>query len=187
MALNSKYPILEKVNATRVDSLRRTAFRYCGPDLEELAVDLDVALRFPDYRRKHLLFDFGKTMLGIPTVPEKIPGLVTVRLQPIEQPWPWHLDVRHGNDMSKATVGDLKAPLTPDEISLIEAHRLGLKFSGIEAVIKEELAVSQCAVSMELPSDVDGYVHYVTDEFISANLAWAILPGQSNLEDYFQN
>ena len=68
---------------------------------------MDTIFNLPDYRRKHLYFDYGKLILGIPLRPESIPGLKTVRRNQVDQTQPWPIDTKHGLDLTKVTVADL--------------------------------------------------------------------------------
>ena len=67
---------------------------------------MDTIFNLPDYRRKHLCFDYGKQLLGIPIRPESIPGLKTVRRHQVDQTQ-WPIDTKHGLDLTKVTVADL--------------------------------------------------------------------------------
>ena len=65
LAISERYPLIAKVRATRVGTQNTTAFQYRGPELETVSIDLDTIFNLPDYRRKHLCFDYGKQLLGI--------------------------------------------------------------------------------------------------------------------------
>ena len=107
LAISERYPLIAKVRATRVGTQNTTAFQYRGPELETVSIDSDTIFNLPDYRRKHLCFDYGKLLLGIPTRPESIPGLKTVRRNQVDQTQPWPIDTKHGFDLAKVTVADL--------------------------------------------------------------------------------
>jgi len=124
LAISERYPLIAKVNATRVGSLRRTAFQYCGPDLETVSIDSDTIFNLPDYRRKHLWFDHGKLLLGIPIRPESIPGLKTVRRNQVDQTQPWPIDTKHGLDLTKVTVADLNRPMTAENVIFMECQKM---------------------------------------------------------------
>ena len=64
LAISERYPLIAKVRATRVGTQNTTAFQYCGPELETVSIDSDTIFNLPDYRRKHLCFDYGKQLLG---------------------------------------------------------------------------------------------------------------------------
>lgn len=138
MALGVRVPLLKKVNTTRLNSSSRTSFLYCGPRVEEIPLDYLSVLKFPSYRRKYLLFDIGKSMLGIPTMPEKIDGLTTVRVKPVEEPLPWPIDKNHGLDLRLATVSDMKKPIDIEDIVKLESLRLGLTYGPKRPIKKNQ-------------------------------------------------
>jgi len=123
LAVSAKYPLLTKVSASRVGSFNRTAFQYSGPRIEADPIDCDAIFNLPEYRKKHLLFDYGKELLKIPIRPESIPSMVTVRRSQIEQTLPWPIDTNHGIDMAKATIFDINRPLSTESLIFLECQR----------------------------------------------------------------
>jgi hypothetical protein len=80
-----------------------------------------------DYRKKHMIFDTGKALLGMPIAPTNVNGLTMMILRPVEQAWPWAVDHHSGLDLKEAMITDLKHPLDADTIGNIEMVRLGIK------------------------------------------------------------
>ena len=85
---------------------------------------MDTIFNLPDYRRKHLCFDYGKLVLGIPIRPESISGLKTVRMNQVDQTQPWPIDTKHGLDLTKVTVADLNRPMTAENIIFMECQKM---------------------------------------------------------------
>ena len=50
---------------------------YFGFRIEADPIDCDAIFNLPEYRKKHLLFDYGKELLKIPIRPESIPRFET--------------------------------------------------------------------------------------------------------------
>jgi len=90
-------------------------------------------MRLPDYRRKHLYFDEGKAMYGVPERPLRIPRLTTVRVSSSGQQQgeesPRLVESLHGTlHLDKMAVSEqFQSPLTPDQITLLEAIRNNVK------------------------------------------------------------
>ena len=108
VTISDRFPLLIKVKTTRIGSLQRTAFAYAGPKLEEISIDSVAIQNLPDYRSQHMLLDWGKELMDIPILPKVIPNLKTIRRSPVEQAQPWPIDTKHGLDMTKATISDIR-------------------------------------------------------------------------------
>ena len=175
LAISQRFPIMQKVNTTLLNSGRRTAFQYIGPNVSEIPLDTNLITRLPPYRKKHLLFDEGKKLLQLPILPEKIPGLCTLRLKTSEQPMPWPVDNNHGLDTTKATLHDLKQPLSFHDLAQLEAKRLGCKIE-----LKEEephhVEPNQLIELIDNSSDNE-----VSVDVPMENLRFAILPQESKV------
>ena len=65
MAINAKFPILEKVTLNLINSSHRTAFMPSKLLQNSAYLSEDNVLTLPTYRNKHLLFDQAKRLLGI--------------------------------------------------------------------------------------------------------------------------
>ena len=124
LAISERYPLIAKVRATRVGTQNTTAFQYRGPELETVSIDSDTIFNLPNYRRKHLCFDYGKLLLGIPIRPESIPGLNTVRRNQVDQTQPWPIDTKHGLDLLKVTVADMNKPMTVENVIFMECQKM---------------------------------------------------------------
>lgn len=205
LALSPRYPIIEKIETTRFNSARRTAFHYCGPDLEQVNIDYTGVLNLPEYRNKHLLFNEGKLFLGIPILPVKIPGLTTVRLKQTEKPWPWPIDTSHGIDMKMATVTDLRKPLSIEQLVGLETERLGiividliLDSTDAEAVLDDNNSLENYCLQGFAKVDETGESSTTIEEETMTlenpanatvnmldHLAWSILPDQNHCLEIF--
>lgn len=177
--VSQRFPLLQKVTTPLLlNSGRRTAFQYIGPDLDEIALDTTVIAQLPPYRQKHLLFDSGKKFLQLPTLPDKITNLTTVRLKPFEQPWPWPVDRNHGLDMTKATINDLRAPLQTRYLVQLEAKRLGHKIP-----VNEEFASKKHRRHLDQLNQFleDASENTVSVAMPTENLQYAILPKESSV------
>ena len=134
-----RHPLVIKVNMTSLSSPRKTALQYRGPDVECVALTPVDVMSLPDYRRKHLYFDQGKAMLGIPERPLKISRLTTVRLRPVEDAMPQPVEPLHGGlHLDRMAVADLKWPLCIDYIAQLEAMRLNVKLKKNSAKDQQE-------------------------------------------------
>ena len=206
LAISTKFPLLEKVCTTRLNSTRRTAFQYNGPNIEETPLDLEVVMSFPDYRRKHLLFDYGKALFGLPILPETIPGLSMIRRikpeQDIDGEWP--IDTKNDHNMRKMTISELRTcPLSIDEMIRIEAAQMGLTYTVIEVeippseneqIVDEDIDEEEKEKPNEVEEEllrlatIDEVNETGQDQLnqILGNLAYSILPSQSSLEEFFQ-
>ena len=151
-------------------------------------MDFKAIYNLPDYRRKHLLFDFGKQILGVPLIVSNVSNLTTVRLKQTEKPWPWPIDKKHGLDMCKATIHDLKRPLNDEQITYLESSRIGLDYIKIEVDIdkyrRDEEAFKDFPnyiVIDETANEISSYQEQRNYE----NLQWEILPSPMILDDFF--
>ena len=196
MAISQRCPILNKVSATRLNSGRRTAFQYIGPNVEEIPLDTSVIMKLPQYRKKHLLFDQGKRILQLPVLPDKIPHLKTVRLKAVEHPGPWPVDKQNGLDMTKVAIDDLKAPLSNQVVAQLVAKKIGIPLLKIDCeysmnandhvgsntTVEEDHVVP----SNEVPLDFLATEEDKEEEDVSAtvpldNLPFAILPSETTV------
>jgi len=152
---------MKKVRQVNGSSVRKTTIQYEGPEVEPCRIEDIISL--PDYRRDYLYFSQGKSLLGLPERPLRIPRTTTVRLSPNEGKDPT-LIPSEGIHLSRLAVMDNKTPISLNDIVYLEATRrdISLNIEHHELVGNEVAAID--------PSDL-----------------WlAILPGQSTIEDGFK-
>ena len=190
IAISQRFPILNKVSATRLNSGRRTAFQYIGPNAEEIPLDTSVIMKLPQYRKKHLLFDHGKRILQVPILPEKIPHLKTVRLKAVEHPGPWPVDKQSGLDMTKVALDDLKAPLSNQVVAQLIAKQIGIPLllkidceSNANDQVGSNTIEDHVVPSNEVPLDFLATEEETIEEVKvpSENLPFAILPSETTV------
>ena len=66
LAISSRFPLIERVEMNRISNPRRKAFKYIGPTMDQIGLDFIAISELPFYRSKHLLFDIGKDLMGVP-------------------------------------------------------------------------------------------------------------------------
>ena len=66
LAISSRFPLIQRVEMNRISNTRRKAFQYIGPTMDQIGLDFVAISELPLYRSKHLLFDIGKDLMGVP-------------------------------------------------------------------------------------------------------------------------
>merc|ERR1712029_264368 len=119
--------LFTKVNMPVLNSARRTVLQYRGPDVSGREItELDIQ-GLPDYRRKHLLFGFGKEQLGIIERPLKIPRTATVRLKYDELGRPYLPEEKHTLHLNAMAIESIQNPVKLETIAAVVSVRHAAK------------------------------------------------------------
>lgn len=173
-----RHPLMQKVHTTKLNSSRRTAIQYCGPDVESLALSAIDIMLLPEYRHKHMYFDQGKELLKIPVRPCRVDGLTTLRLRPVEGDVPLPVEGNHGLYLDHLAITDLQQPLPCEDIVQLESLRLGVRLrQGGTTPIDESLQPMDIELATPLRRS-----HETLD-----TVALAILPKQQRVDECFSN
>lgn len=157
-----------KVNMQSLNSPRQTAIQYRGPEVDNIALTAIDIMMLPDYRRKHMYFDHGKALLGIPERPTKVPGLTTVRLKPIEDGVPIPAEPTYGGlHLDRMAAYDIRLPLNRTQM----LHLLSVK---VNARLLPQIGASKDADVANVNAG-------------KAELWTAILPGQTTFLQNFES
>ena len=122
IAIGSKFPLLEKVAVNRINHSMRSAFRYCGPKIDDLDLDLGALQTLPLFRRqrsKYLFFDFAKNLLGLEAqyLDECKSKPIRIKKEPKEP------SIRRKSTRKIKTEGDVEEDVDVDENQVKEIRR----------------------------------------------------------------